>query len=89
MEGKNEREVLLELIEAVSQQWENDTPQNIRLEMEKLGLLRDVASLVANTDNGGEFLGQLQEKAPTFVDLYRRVFLRDLKELCQNGAANS
>lgn len=83
-----ERDVLLKFIELTGKDWEeNERPEDIRLDPEKVDALLSVRSLVANPQNDLD-TSTLRERCPAFCSVYREVMLRDVEELIPNGPAN-
>lgn len=80
-----ERDLLLDLIEFTGKRWEeNERPEDIRLSQEKVQLLLAIRALVDDPEatlNADE----LRAKAPTFVDQYRQVLMRDMLETIDHG----
>lgn len=84
-----ERDLLLGLIEFTGKNWEeNERPEDIRLSPEKVNILLTVRALVTDPE-ATLTVDELRAKAPTFVDQYRQVLMRDLQEPTTDGTDHS
>lgn len=86
MSNNREFDLLMKLIEHIGQEWESKyRPQDVRLNLENIRILRNVNTLVT----GGDLdLKTIQTRCPAFIRTYREVMLRDIQEPISDGIAN-
>lgn len=62
---------------------ERSTPEDIRHNYEVIDLMVEVNQAAHNTD--ASLIEELEQHAPTFVQLYSEVMLRNIREPINNG----